>query len=55
MKTWTLDNRPIVWTITDGTNDRYDLYINGILAYTNLAFEDFYMVYNRALSARKRG
>jgi len=48
MKFWTKDNRRIVWTVTDGTNDRYDLYLNGVLMYTNLSFEEFYPLYSTA-------
>jgi hypothetical protein len=45
MKTWTQDNRYIVWTVTEGTSDRYDLYVAGVLKYTNLTFEQFYPVF----------
>ena len=46
MKKWTQDNRYIVWTVTEGSNDRYDLYVAGVLKYTNLPFEEFYRIYN---------
>ena len=45
MKRWTQDYRYIVWTVTDGTDDRYDLYVGGVLKYTNLPFSVFYPIY----------
>jgi len=48
MKTWTMDNRPVVWTVTEETNDRYDLYLRGVLMYTNLTFEQFYPLFKMA-------
>lgn len=52
MKTWTQDNRYIVWTVTEGTNDRYDLYVAGVLKYTNLPFEEFYPIYKKESANR---
>jgi len=49
MKMWTQDNRRVVWTVTEGTNDRYDLYLNSVLAYTNLTFEEFYPLFKSAV------
>jgi hypothetical protein len=51
MKRWTQDYRYIVWTVTEGTHDRYDLYVAGVLKYTNLSFEQFYPIY-KAESAK---
>lgn len=45
MKMWTQDNRYIVWTVTEGTRYHYDLYVAGVLKYTNLPFEQFYPLY----------
>jgi hypothetical protein len=45
MKTWTRDNRPVVWTVNETNTDRYDLYIRGVLYAENLSFEEFYPLY----------
>jgi len=47
MKTWTQDHRYIVWTVTEGTRNHYDLYVGGVLKYTNLPFEEFYPIYKK--------
>ena len=53
MKKWTQDNRYIVWTMTEGSNDRYDLYVAGVLKYTNLTFEEFYPLFKMESSNKK--
>ena len=52
MKTWIQDSRYIVWTVTEGTNDRYDLYVAGVLKHTNLPFEEFYPIYKKESANR---
>ena len=46
MKMWTQDNRPVVWTVTEGTNDRYDLYIHSMCVAEGLTFKAWYTLYN---------
>jgi tRNA splicing endonuclease len=45
-KTWTKDSRPVVWTVTEGTRDRYDLYIRGFCVGTGLSFGAWWILYN---------
>ncbi len=47
MKTWTLDNRPVVWTVNENGNERYDLYVHGKIVGENLAFADFWVLWNQ--------
>jgi hypothetical protein len=47
MKTWTADNRPIVWTVNEDNRDTYDLYVHGKIVGEGMTFEDFYPVYKR--------
>jgi hypothetical protein len=46
MKTWTQDNRPVVWTVTPNMTDRYDLYIRGVCVGEGLTFTAWYALYN---------
>lgn len=46
MKTWTMDNRPLVWTCTEGMKDRYDLFIHGKCVGEALTFTAWYALYN---------
>jgi len=43
---WTQDNRPIVWTVTEGKHDLYDLYIRGVCVAEGLTFPAWYALYN---------
>lgn len=47
MKTWTLDNRPVVWTVNEYNTERYDLYVHGKIVGENLDFEDFWALYKQ--------
>lgn len=53
-KTWTLDNRPIVWTACERNKDRYNLYFFGKLVGESLSFEDFYPLYNSCRNKLKQ-
>lgn len=45
MKTWTLDNRPVVWTVNEIDRDTYDLYIHGVCVGERMPFEEFWNLY----------
>lgn len=52
-KTWTNDNRPVVWTVSETDNNTYCLYVQGVLVGENLAFEEFYPLYKNAVNANR--
>ena len=45
MKTWTKDNRPVVWTVNEINRDTYDLYIRGVCVGEAMAFDAFWNLY----------
>ena len=47
MKTWTADNRPLVWTVNENNNNTYDLYVHGRIVGEGLRFDDFYPMYKQ--------
>jgi len=48
MTNMTQDALSVMWAVTEGTNDRYDLYLRGVLMYTNMTFEQFYPLFKMA-------
>lgn len=48
-KTWTNDNRRVVWTISLDVPDTYCLYVQGVLTHENLTFEEWYPLYRKAV------
>lgn len=36
---------PVMWTVTDGTDDLYSIYVNGRLYRSHLPFDKFYAIY----------
>jgi hypothetical protein len=48
---WTLDNRPLVWTVE---NNLYNLYIRGILTYAGLTLDAFFPLYMEASNKIER-
>lgn len=46
MKIWNQDNRPLVWTFTQGMTDRYDLYIRGVCVREGMDLDTFLALYN---------
>lgn len=50
-KTWTNDNRRVVWTVSQTNPDTYCLYVQGILVGENLPFDTFYSLYRNAVEA----
>lgn len=51
-KTWTNDNRHIVWTVSLDVPDTYCLYIGGQLYSENMPFEIFYPLYKNAVDGK---
>lgn len=49
------ESRQVVWTISANNPELYCLYIGGYLYSENLSFNDFYPMYNRAISTHKGG
>lgn len=45
-----IDNRPIVWTVSQNNNTLYCLYINSNLVYEDLPFETFYPLYKKTVA-----
>ena len=41
---WTMDNRPVVWTVTDGF---YNMYVVGFLKHAGLTLDEFIPLYLR--------
>lgn len=50
-KTWTADDRRVVWTVSLNDCTQYCIYVHGILKYEDLNFEQFYPLYNRTLAS----
>lgn len=48
-KTWTKDNRRIVWTVSLNNRSLYCLYVHGVLVGEDMDFDQFYTLYNRTL------
>lgn len=46
MKTWTRDNRPLVWTVNEDDRETYDLYINGVCVGERMDVHTFLNLYN---------
>ena len=47
MKTWTHDNRPLVWTANDTNGSRYDIYQNGKIVGEYLDFDAFWILWKK--------
>lgn len=39
----------VMWTVTEGTNDLYSIYLDGQLYMSHLLFDEFYPIYRRLL------
>lgn len=46
MKTWTKDNRPVVWTVNQNNPNTYDLYVRGVCVGERMDFNTFWNLYN---------
>lgn len=46
MKTWTQDNRPVVWTVNENNRETYDLYIHGVCVGEGMDIDAFLALYN---------
>jgi hypothetical protein len=47
MKTWTRDNRRLVWTANDTNGNRYDIYQDGKIVGENLDFDAFWILWKK--------
>jgi hypothetical protein len=47
MKTWTRDNRPLVWTVNENNHETYDLYVHGVCVGEGMDFDTFYAMYKQ--------
>jgi hypothetical protein len=54
MKTWTADNRPLVWTVNENNNDTYDLYVHGKIVGEGLVFDEFYPMYKQYVTQLRK-
>lgn len=39
----------VMWTVTEGTNDLYSIYLDGQLYMSHLSFDEFYPIYRGLL------